>query len=239
MTYHNIITDPDALREFVEWLPKTTMNERYLVHLQARKKYAPDLGLNNLSHIESFVCDKRSMENRIRRLEVQVGCYQTRAGDTIPDRALALYITPNPRDMRKASIACAKSFVDSVTNSGKERFRPHAEVLSLIHKSKSRSVFVHFDIDREGDADVGNTAKDSTPIEEVKTIVEGIVGAEALTVVETRGGMHLLIEPSLVQSDRKDWHKVITKSFNVDQRGDIMLPVVGCNQGGYTPTFFR
>lgn len=97
--------------------------------------------------------------------------------------------------------------------------------MTAIHRSKSRTCFVHFDID-------GQDA------ETVRYYADLIVGKEAITVVQTRGGAHLLIKPELVKGE-KNWYKKITEELNCDQTGDLMLPIVGCCQGNFTPRFYE
>ena len=36
---YKIISDPDALKEFIEWLPELEDNEKFYLSLFARKKY--------------------------------------------------------------------------------------------------------------------------------------------------------------------------------------------------------
>ena len=70
-----------------------------------------------------------------------------------------------------------------------------------------------------------------------QTITE-IVGTEAVSFVETRGGLHCLIEPQKVVGE-KHWHKQITNGLTIDQFGDLLMPVPGCCQGGFVPRFVQ
>ena len=239
MTYHRIITDKEALEEFIEWLPDLDSHEAYLLHLQGRKKYAPELDLSDLTHLANTLCTKRDMISKIERMETKIGTYITKRGTVVPDHALTLYVTPNPRDLRKACVEGAKRFIDLATDPNKHNPRPDREILSVAHKCKSRSCYVHFDLDRPNPNDEAETPRDVTPIDVVYETVVNIVGSEATTIVETRGGMHVLIEPKKVQSEIKNWHGAILKHVNADQTGDMMLSVVGCNQGGFTPRFYN
>lgn len=217
---HNIICSEQALEEFVEWLPDLGPNERFFLCLQARKKYMPSLKSGDKTQLKRFTSSKELLITKIKQLECPVGCYRTKEGEIIPDSAMALYITLNPRDMQKATFSAAKALIDLIQK--QNNLNPHSEVLSCIHKSKGQTSFVHFDVD---DADW----------KEVKESVVEIVGNEAVTMVETRGGCHLLVDPKKVVCDHKNWYTVIMKKIKCDQTGDLMVPVVGCNQGGFVP----
>lgn len=229
---HNIIRHRGALEHFVKWLPDLEPSERYFVCLQARKKYFPSLKSGDKTQLKRFTSHKDDLISKIEQLECPVGCYRTKEGEVIPDEALALYITVTPRNMRVATFSAIKSLVAMIEKGDVEDMNPHSEVLSCIHKAKGRSTFVHFDIDRKDEnstivaVDIWNKAAE-------------IVGPKALNLVETRGGCHLMIELSKVVSQTKNWYPIIAKAFegNIDQTGDLMMPVVGCCQGGFTPHF--
>jgi hypothetical protein len=155
---------------------------------------------------------------------------------------MALYITLNPRCMLKATYAAAKAMVDLIQKHSinQHDINPHSEALTQIHRAKSRSVFVHFDADYPS-----KPTQDVPTIQEVYAAVREIVGAEAVTIIQTRGGLHVLVDPKTVESETKNWYPIVCKSLNfggrltIDQTGDLMVPVVGCNQGGFTPNFYR
>ncbi len=63
-----------------------------------------------------------------------------------------------------------------------------------------------------------------------------ICGKESVTTFETRGGCHILIDPAKVVSEHKNWYPILSESLGeVDQAGDLMLPIPGCTQGGFVP----
>ena len=45
-------------------------------------------------------------------------------------------------------------------------------------------------------------------------------------------------DPVKVVCAVRNWHPVITKDLDVDQTGDLMVPVVGSCQGGFVPHFY-
>lgn len=229
---HNIIRSRPALEQFVDWLPDLNGSERFFVCLQARKKYMPTLKASDKTQLKRFTATKQTLISKIEQLECPVGCYRTKDDDIITDDAIALYITLNPRDMRKATFMGAKSLIDMIEKQdegGLPDFNPHSEILSCIHRAKSRTAFVHFDVDKP--------ENDGLFAKEVKEKAVNIVGKEAVTVIETRGGCHLMIAPSKVICEHKNWHPMIVKQIKCDQTGDLMVPVVGCCQGGFVPKF--
>jgi hypothetical protein len=238
MSNHQIIRDEDKLKEFIDWLPELGTDEVFFLCLQARRKYLPTLKSSDKQQLKRFVATKRRLFDKIRQLECPVGSYLTNDGEPIPDQALALYITLNPRDMRKATYASIKALVDVLQHPGKE-LNPHSEVLSEIHKAKGRSTYVHFDLDMPtGDASDDNANKCPLSLQEVKEFVASVVGEAATTIVRTRGGCHVLIAPDKVQSEHKNWYPIVRKQLVCDQTGDLMIPVVGTNQGGFIPHFY-
>lgn len=235
---HHIIRDVELLKQFIDWLPELEVNERYFLCLQARKKYQPSLNSADKTQLKRFVSSKLTLLDKILQLECPVGCFKTRSGEIITDEAMVLYITLNPRDMRKAAFHSISALSDMLYRQDAQSeidVNPHAEVLSQIHKAKSRTVFVHFDVDI--------TTSDGCPkcelqIPEIYSKTVGIVGKEAVTIIQTRGGCHVLIDPGKVVCETKNWYPIVVRTLNCDQVGDLMVPVVGCCQGGFVPTFY-
>ena len=82
-------------------------------------------------------------------------------------------------------------------------------------------------------------------------ILPSVDGIKPYSIVETRGGYHLLVKPiNTTESIKinngkfgsaysKDWHSAITKLYPVDQSNDQLLPVCGCTQGNWIPKFIN
>jgi hypothetical protein len=235
---YKVITDEKVLTSFVnDWLPDLGPNECYYFCLFARSKYAknPD-GANSFPHIKSdksqlkrFVATRKEyILNKIKQLEVEVGAYKTKDGADIPQEALALYVNPGPRNQKKAMFTLMKKLIDIQMCNG-EHFNIHAEALSAIQKSKSRSVFVDFDIDSENAEQEVFDKIDFTKVDK-----------EAVHFLKTRGGMHILVETDKVSKKySKTWYQYFTSNFEIDIRGDNMIPVPGTYQGGFTPVFLK
>jgi len=232
---YQIITDEKALKDFIDWLPELESHETYYCCLFARSKYTKDEnGINGLPHIKSdkaqlkrFTSNKERLFSKIKQLECPVDSYMQ--GELIvPQQALALYITPNPRSMWKATKNSLIHLATCIANENKN-MNPHQEILSEIQKSKSRTCFVDFDIDEkfEGNASV-----------HISELLVDKINYEAYDILETRGGYHILVNPKRIDEPyRRIWRQSIHKLFPVDQSGDQMIPVPGTYQGGFTPRF--
>ena len=220
---YKVITDPDKLKEFIEWLPELENGECYYVTLFARSKYGKHITPMSADkqQLKRFTSSKEYLYEKIEQLEIKQGCYH-QSHQPIPQEALALYITPNPRSYEKAGVKSAKSLLGLVTNPY-NGYNPHQEVLSAIQTSPSRKIY--FDLDF-----------DEVAIDTLKPKILEVINEDCLTFVETRGGFHLLIKLDLVDKKYiKNWYANLTKLEGCDVRGDNLLPVPGTYQGGFTP----
>ncbi|PPK99021.1 hypothetical protein [Parapedobacter indicus] len=231
---YQIITNESALRAFIEWLPDLELHETFYCCLFARSKYVRDSS-NVLPHIRSdkaqlkrFTSNKERLFDKIRQLECPLGSYKQK-DLVVPQEALALYITINPRSFIKANTSSVRKLLDLALQPY-NGFHPYQEVMSEIQKAKSRSVFVSFDFD----------IPKPMPNDLFMAVYES-VNTRAIQWVETRGGYHLTIRTSEVSDNyKKNWYQEIRKilsrfSQDHDNAGDIMLPVPGTIQGGFTP----
>lgn len=230
---YQIIKDKNKLIDFINWLPNLEPNETYYLCLFARSKYCKDeLGNNLFPHINSdreqmarFLCKKEDLFDKIKQLECEVGSYK-RKGQTVPQDSLALYITVNPRSYKKATKTTIVKLLDIVMGT-KPIFDLNQFVISEIHRSCSRKIYVDFDFD---DVDLSETKK----------IIEQSINIDCLTILKTKGGFHLLVEVEKVKKEFvKTWYNSITKINGCDIKGDNMIPVVGSTQGGFCPLFLE
>lgn len=224
---YKIITDPDKLREFIDWLPELRDGECYYVTLFGRTKYALDKTLfkADKQQLKRFTSNKEYLFDKIKQLECELGSYKQK-GVGIPQEMLCLYITPNPRSYEKAAKESIKRLVDLITKDY-NGYNPHQEVLNQIQTAASRKVY--FDLDFDG-----------VLIEEMKPQIEQYINKNCLTYVQTRGGFHLLIKlPDVEKQYLKNWYNNLTKLNGCDVRGDNLLPVCGTSQGGFTPIIVK
>lgn len=230
MMNYKIIKDEKILKDFINWLPDLQPEEKYYLCLFARNKYCKDLVhiKTDKAQLKRFVSDKSRLIEKIRQLEVAVGCYKQK-DKVVPEEALALYITPNPRNMWKASVNTMVKIAQCMRDTN-TLMNPHQEALSEIQKAKSRTCFVDFDIDQENE-------------EKLKAYIEeawDYINKDAVTILKTRGGAHLLVEPSKVAPEFKNkWYQNISRIGDVDQTGDQLIPVPGTSQGMFIPHFIN
>lgn len=220
---YKIITDEQILKDFIEWLPELKQDEKFYFCLFARNKYCKELThiKSDKAQLKRFVSDKDRLFYKIKQLECELGSYRQKEIG-VPQEALALYMTPNPRSMLKSTVNTMVKLAQSIRDQN-IAMNPHQEALSEIQKAKSRTCYVDFDID------------DKIPTKEE---VANIVNLEAVTFLKSRGGLHLLVDPSKVELKFKNsFYKNLMQL--ADQSGDIMIPVPGCYQGGFTPKFIQ
>ncbi len=226
---YTIITDEIKLKEFIEWLPELLPNEKYYLALFSRKKYIKDINIKHTadkSQLKRFTSDKTKLFNKIKQLEVPYGTY-TLGEIIIPQESLALYITINPRDMYKATINTMVKLAESIRDSN-VIMNPQQEALSEIHKSKGRTCYLDFDIDEQNEE----------VLLELITQIKTYVNEDAVTWLRTRGGLHVLVYLSKVTHEyKKGFYQGISSLSQVDQKGDLLIPVPGTFQGGFTPCF--
>lgn len=221
---YQIVKDEHLLKDFIEWLPELKPTEKYYMCLFARNKYCKELThiKSDKAQLKRFVTDKERMFQKIKQLEIEEGWYLQK--DTpVPQKALALYITPNPRDMKKAAINTMVKLATSLRDQN-DLMNVHQEAMSEIQRSKSRTCWIDFDID----------SKDGDILEKIKAT--GNMFTQLPTVLETKGGYHVLVNPSTAIFEYQNkFYKVLSQL--ADQTGDNMIPVPGCTQGDFVPHF--
>jgi len=233
---YRIITNPPELRRFIEWLPTLRPDETFYCCLFARSKYIQGMGITHIksdkAQLKRFTSNKERLYDKIWQLECPMGSYKQKE-NVVPQEALALYITINPRSFIKANTASVRKLLDLALQPY-NGFHPYQEVMSEIQKAKNRSEFVTFDFDVE---------KSTKHQLVITSHILNYVNPEAVVICETRGGYHVIISTGkILPSYERTWYnkvKGILNSFSSDHdsAGDIMLPIPGTYQGGFTPKF--
>lgn len=222
---YSIIKDPASLQHFIDWLPDLKEHESFYVVLLARNKYVKDLGIGTFNsdkhQCKRFISKKERLFEKIQQLECPLGSYVIK-DIPVPQESLALYISPNPRDLLKATRMSLIKFAELIAN-GSAGHAPHQEVISQIHKSCGTKHFVDFDFD--GKIYI-----------ELKNQIDKMINPEATSVLDTRGGFHLLVHLDRIhESFSKSWYRNISAIEGCDIKGDNLIPVPGCTQGGFVP----
>lgn len=221
---YKIITDEAKLKEFIDWLPELKRDECYYIALFCRKKYTDKLKSDKLQ-LKRVTSKKENIFNKIKQMECEIGSY-TDKGVSIPEEAMCLYITPNPRSYEKAAKNLAKKLIDLCFNEY-NGYNPQAEAMNMIQVACSRTVFMDFDFDH-------------TTIDKMRGEIFNAINPNCVTFVETHGGFHLLIEVDKIEPKYfKTYYNSISKLENSDKRGDGLLPVPGTYQGGFTPRLIK
>lgn len=228
---YQIVKDEKILKDFIDWLPELKPTEKYYMCLFARNKYCKELThiKSDKAQLKRFVTDKERMFQKIKQLEIKDGWYMQKQ-TPVPQQALALYITPNPREMFKAAVNTMVKIANSIRDQNL-LMNVHQEAMSEIQRTKSRTCWIDFDIDFPddiGDHDVH--------IDNLSEQIFGYINEDAVKFLKTRGGLHCLVDPTKVDQEFKNsFYQNLTKLS--DQTGDNMIPVPGCTQGDYIPKF--
>jgi hypothetical protein len=217
--------------------------------MAARRKYWPKHdNIGTTCFNRTIVKNDANFLSVVRRYEVPVGVYTTRAGKIIPDQALALYCLLNPRSMIKAwgkmqKIMAVRMESEILHGQSQDYTRMESDFKTCVHKSVAEKLYVELDIDTKDEIIVRKVIKLVRPMEE-----------HLRCIVETRGGYHVVMDNIHISKEQKsllwrtfstdeykfDGHDVrgkpIRKSY-VDVRSDPSPPIPGTIQGGFNVRF--
>lgn len=229
--FYEIIKDEKELDKFIKWLPELEGEQKFYVSLFARKKWGFTEGLTaDKSQLKRFTATKENLKSKLRKLEIKLGEYKYK-DIVIDNRSLGIYITPNPRDMHKASLKTAKEIINMVAD-GRQVYNPEAIALNQI---QTTGIKKYFDID----VDVWNN---SLTWENIQSEIENseVINMDAIegNIVKTQGGFHILVDLEKIKNP-KTWYKRFTdlacEYFDVTMNSDNMIPLPGCVQANFIP----
>lgn len=235
---YEIIKNKERFDQFLEWLPELEDGQKFYVSLFARKKYCKTEGLkSDKCQLKRLAATKEQLYNKIKKLEVELGSYEI-DGVKINQDSLALYITPNPRDMHLAGLKTIQDLTKLLVE-GRKIYNPQSVALNMIQVS---GVKKYFDIDIDFRPDNGC----SYEVLLDKISKANIINPEAIigNIVKTRGGFHILVELSKISPEYKNsWYKgfinLKCEIFDVMMNSDGLIPMPGCVQSDYSPILMK
>lgn len=237
MENYKIIKDEQKSQEFINWLPDLEDGQKFYVCLMARKKYGATEGLkSDKSILKRFTATKEQLINKIKKLEVEVGSYEV-DGLTINQDSLALYITPNPRDMHKAGLKTIQELTKYLVED-RTIYNPQSIALNMIQVT---GVKIFFDVD------IDIIPNKTLNLNELCNLLmdKNVINAGAIKnrIITTRGGFHILVELDKISTYyKKSWFNNFSQlkddRFTVMMNSDGLVPLVGCAQSNFIPKLF-
>ncbi len=222
--FYRLIVDQTEVQKFLDFLPNTSDGEQYYCSLFGRAKYFKDHPAlkSDKTMLNRWTTTKERFINKLEQKETRVGTYLGHNDLAVPQEALAVYMTPTPRDFNRVAFETIKTFADKL---GKDQYiNPRQEVMNIIQTTAVKNRFHVFDIDSKEDHVINK--------------INNVLG-DYYSLIETRGGYHVLVNPKDLEGQDvpKNWYNEIRLMSDVV--GDAMVPVPGTYQGGFVPRLVK
>lgn len=231
---YSIIKDQKEFERFIKWLPELQDGQKFYVSLFARRKYGATEGLkSDKGQLKRFSASKEQLINKIKKLEVELGSYEC-DGVKINQQSLALYITPNPRDMHKAGLKTIRELTNFLVD-GRTIYNPQSVALNMIQVTGVKKFF---------DIDLDFKEEKEVSLKDLYTLIKDtdIINFSAIQnrIIKTRGGFHILVElEQISELYKKKWFtnfsQLKDERFTIMMNSDGLIPVPGCVQSDYIP----
>ena len=252
MEFYNLVREPEEVKKFLKFLPEHLKNECLTVALFFRKKYVRDnpeyshLSLSNddgcwdRTIVSSTLRDKETdflakVFRSILRYNCPIGAYVDRKEQPIPEGAISLYMSINPR----CAIKGAKELMNELT---RDCFLPSSSetpfVGNLVSRAKTK---VQKNVSRKLIADIDIDVKDETILNRFRDLVS--LWDSEVCAIETRGGYHVLCDIQKMSRENPKWFVDIKKYADefrdkdgkelVEFKTDTLSPIPGTLQGNH------
>ncbi len=224
-----LIHDLTEAREFVEKvLMKLEDDEVYILLLNARKKWCPDLSRSEEIMYRDIIRDN-DLNGTLRKIKktscVSGGIYVDMATQKeIDPNCMALYVLLDPRSTLKGY----GEFIEYINHWIYDSFKGESKNLELyrkmdiklfsaIHKNRSRGLYFVIDIDK----------KDETILDRITCPLAGHIR----WISETHGGYHVIVTRSY-ETGMIIYPKMVGMEY-VEILKDPMSPLPGTLHGGF------
>lgn len=229
--HYELVYDPNQIREWCDYM--WTPHDTHMIMIAARKKYVPDVKVKAAFVLRrDIVNEPGRLLDAIRQYEFPVDALKDDAGNPIPNAALAVYVTLNPRDPLRAVADLAVATTQhlqrrSVGADDVAAPRVVSLAKSLLQTACLKKQYLTVDIDDKAlfGAVVSVIDPRQTPIQ---------------CIVETRGGFHIILDLKNLTPEGDSALRLALRAWpktQVELLRDQNTPVPGTVQGGFRVRF--
>lgn len=226
---YKLVWSEEEIKRMADFL-KTSENT-YMMNMSIRKKYDPSVQVKTtwvhrkvLNHVSAH-----QFVRMVKSYQVEKGLYVDDNENSIDEKALVLYMSINPRDPMSA---CQKLFHD-LSDAFTDKSAPiitntHGQILKHLQSSCTNKRFHTLDID------------DKSLEGDVKILIQNL-HLPVATVIETRGGFHILLDSEKLSKEQRtgiyQWKINLENANMVEYLKDAFCPIPGTIQGGFCVHF--